>query len=245
MELTNDFRVSVPVDEAWAVLTDLARVGPCLPGAEVQEMVGEEAHGVVRVKVGPVSVQYKGVVSFRERDDVAHRAVMAAEGRDTRGQGTASALITAVASPDGDGTAVHVVTDLTITGKVAQFGRGVLADVSTKLLRQFVERLEEDVLRADPETEEPEEAQETEEADVAHEAGAGPAGDGAGAVDGPRAENATARPAPRYSEPEAIDLFDAAGPSIAKRVLPIAVVAIVVLILFGRRRRRRRRRRGD
>ena len=150
MELTNEFRVSVPVGDAWAVLTDVERIAPCLPGAQLQEVEGDEYRGIVKVKVGPITAQYKGKATFQSKDDDAHVAVLKAEGRDTRGQGNASALITATLTPDGDGTAVKVVTDLTITGKVAQFGRGVLVDVSGKLLTQFVECLENDLLSGEP-----------------------------------------------------------------------------------------------
>jgi carbon monoxide dehydrogenase subunit G len=130
MELTNDFRVGVPVEQAWAVLTDVELIAPCMPGAQLQEVEGDEYRGIVKVKVGPITAQYKGAARFAERDDAAHRAVLRAEGRDTRGQGNANATITATLTPDGDGTAVSVVTDLTVTGRVAQFGRGVMADVS-------------------------------------------------------------------------------------------------------------------
>ena len=146
MELTHEFTVRVPVDEAWAALTDLERIAPCMPGAELQEVAGDEYRGVVKVKVGPMTAQYKGVASFLERDEVNHRVVVRAEGRDTRGQGNASATVTATLEPANGGTRVRVHTDLTITGKVAQFGRGVLADVSSKLLGQFVQALEADVL---------------------------------------------------------------------------------------------------
>ncbi|HUP87605.1 MAG TPA: SRPBCC family protein [Acidimicrobiales bacterium] len=150
MELTNEFRVRVPVEDAWKVLTDVERIAPCLPGAQLQEIEGDEFRGVVKVKVGPITAQYKGKATFKSRDDVEHVAVLKAEGRDTRGQGNASALITATLTADGDGTAVKVETNLTITGKVAQFGRGVLVDVSGKLLTQFVECLEHDLLSGVP-----------------------------------------------------------------------------------------------
>ncbi|HEY2430756.1 MAG TPA: SRPBCC family protein, partial [Acidimicrobiales bacterium] len=146
MELTNQFRVGVPVDDAWAILTDVERIAPCLPGAQLQEVDGDQYRGIVKVKVGPITAQYQGTASFVEQDAAAHRAVLRAEGRDTRGQGNANATVTATLVADGGATAVTVVTDLTITGKVAQFGRGVLADVSGKLIGQFVENLERDVL---------------------------------------------------------------------------------------------------
>ncbi len=148
MELSNEFVVPVKVDEAWGLLTDVERIAPCMPGAELQEIDGEEYRGVVKVKVGPITAQYKGKATFVEKDDGAHKAVLRAEGRDTRGQGNANATITATLESEGDGTKVKVVTDLSITGRAAQFGRGVMADVSTKLLGQFVDCLEKNVLGA-------------------------------------------------------------------------------------------------
>ena len=146
MELTNEFEVDVPVDQAWAVLTDVERIAPCLPGAQLQEVDGDDFRGIVKVKVGPITAQYKGKATFVEKDDVAHVAVLSADGRDVRGQGNAKATITARLEEAGSGTKVSVHTDLTVTGKVAQFGRGVMADVSANLLDQFVANLETTVL---------------------------------------------------------------------------------------------------
>ncbi|MGH9004453.1 MAG: SRPBCC family protein, partial [Acidimicrobiia bacterium] len=143
MELSNEFTVEVPVKEAWVLLTDVERIAPCMPGAQLTEVEGDEYRGVVKVKVGPITSQYKGKATFVERDEEAFRAVLKAEGRETKGQGNASATITATLTPQGERTTrVSVVTDLTITGRAAQFGRGVLADVSGKLLGQFVSCLE-------------------------------------------------------------------------------------------------------
>ena len=147
MELINDFTVNAPIDTAYATLTDVERIAPCLPGAQLTEIEGEAYRGLVKVKVGPITAQFKGQASFVERDAEKHRAVLKAEGRDTGGKGNASALITAqLEEIQPDTTKVTVTTDLTITGKVAQFGRGALADVSEKLLRQFVTNLETTVL---------------------------------------------------------------------------------------------------
>ena len=145
MELNNEFRVGVTVPEAWNVLTDLERIAPMLPGAQLEEVEGDEYRGVVKVKVGPITAQYKGVATFLERDEKSGRVVVKASGRDTRGQGNANAVITATMVPDEGGTRVSVVTDLTVSGKVAQFGRGALADVSSKLIGQFVDTLEADL----------------------------------------------------------------------------------------------------
>src|ERR1051325_10989653 len=108
MELRNEFRVPVAVDDAWSLLTDVERIAPCMPGAELQEVAGDEYRGVVKVKVGPITAQYKGAASFVDLDTASHRAVLRAEGRDTRGQGNANATITATLTGDGDGTAVEV-----------------------------------------------------------------------------------------------------------------------------------------
>jgi len=123
------------------VLTDIPLIAPCLPGAELKSSEGDEHKGVVKIKVGPITAQYAGVARFVERDESAGRAVLSAEGRDTRGAGNARATITATLTPDGDGTQVSVETDLDITGRVAQFGRGVLGDVSAKLMTEFADCL--------------------------------------------------------------------------------------------------------
>src|SRR4051794_27347222 len=142
MEIQDSFRVDLPVDEAWRLLLDVERIAPCLPGAQLQEIEGDEYRGVVKVKVGPITAQYKGSARFESIDEAAHSAVLVGTGRDTRGQGNASATVNLALASDGTGTRVDISTDLAITGKVAQFGRGVMADVSSKLLGQFVENLE-------------------------------------------------------------------------------------------------------
>ncbi len=129
MRIEDQFRVNVPVEEAWRLLLDIERIAPCMPGAALQEVEGDEYRGVVKVKVGPITAQYKGAARFAEVDEDAHRAVISASGRDTRGQGNASATVTAMLEPVDGGTQVHIDTDLSITGKVAQFGRGVIGDV--------------------------------------------------------------------------------------------------------------------
>jgi len=148
MELVHEFTVAVPVEQAWDVLTDVQRIAPCLPGAELTGVDGGTYHGQVKIKVGPITAQYKGTASFAEKDEAARRVVLKASGRDTRGQGTASATVTATMVADGGSTTVSIVTDLSVSGRVAQFGRGVMGDVSAKLLEQFVHNLEADVLSA-------------------------------------------------------------------------------------------------
>lgn len=150
MELTNTFSVSQPVDRAWAVITDLERVAPCLPGAALLGIDGDDHRGAVKIKVGPVTAQYEGVARFAERDDPAHHAVLRAEGRDVRGQGNAAATIDLKLTEQGSGTQVTIDTDLELAGRVAQFGRGVIADVSGKLIGQFATRLEEEMAVSGP-----------------------------------------------------------------------------------------------
>jgi carbon monoxide dehydrogenase subunit G len=249
MEIENSFRVDVPVDEAWRVLLDLERIAPCMPGAQLQEVEGDEYRGIVKVKVGPITAQYKGSAKLESVDEATHTAVLAATGRDTRGQGNASASIKLVLLAEGDGTRVDVETDLSITGKVAQFGRGVIGDVSNKLLAQFVENLERDVLSADvvdltagePATlaeavagageAEDEEADELVAEAVA--AGAEPAAE-------PSGNGAAVR---RIDSPEAVpvDLLEVSGSSLGRRLAPLAGTVVIVLVIRWLLRRSRSR----
>lgn len=148
MDLSNTFTVNLPVEDTWKVLTDLERVAPCLPGAALLGVEGDAYRGAVKIKVGPVSAQYQGIARFVEKDDQAYRAVIRAEGKDVGGQGNAAATVTATLTQQGEGTKVDVRTDLALSGRVAQFGRGVIADVSNKLLGQFVRRLEDEFAAA-------------------------------------------------------------------------------------------------
>ncbi|RAO01633.1 Translation initiation factor IF-2 [Micromonospora saelicesensis] len=142
MKITNEFAVTVPIERAWAVLTDLEGLAPCLPGAQLTDVDGDVYQGRVRVKVGPVVSEFAGTARFVEKDDAAYRGVIDAKGRDARSAGTASALVTAHLRPDGDRTLVSVDTDLKISGRLAQFGSGMIKEVSGKLLAQFVANLE-------------------------------------------------------------------------------------------------------
>jgi carbon monoxide dehydrogenase subunit G len=224
VELTNEFSVRVPVDEAWTVLTDLERIAPCMPGLELQEVDGDEYRGVVKVKVGPVVARYRGAASFQELDEAQHRAVVRAEGRETRGQGNAAATVTATLRPEGGGTRVSVHTDLTVTGKVAQFGRGVLVDVSRKLLGQFVASLEADVLSGAPATEAA-----THEAEPATSVeNPTPASGGAASEEADEPKTKAPRRL-RTREAEPVDLIATAGSSVVKRLAPIVLVLAVAL----------------
>lgn len=240
MELINEFDVSVPVDTAWNVLTDVERIAPCLPGAQLQEIEGDEYRGVVKVKVGPIQAQYKGKATFVERDDTAHRAVLEATGRDTRGQGNASAMITAQLEPSATGTHVTVTTDLTVTGKVAQFGRGVMADVSAKLLSQFVDNLEQTVLSDAAPTPAPVAEPAAAAATTLAPAPSEPAASEPTAPEPAAAEPASGVRRIDQPEPEAIDLLEHAGSPVLKRVVPALGVAVAALIVWRLVRRRRR-----
>ena len=150
MELNNEFRVAVPAAKTWEVLTDVERVAPCLPGATLLSVDGDEFTGAVKVKVGPITVSYKGEAAFVEKDAAAQRVVLKANGKETRGNGNAAAVVTAQLKDEGDSTSVVITIDLTISGKAAQFGRGVLADVAGNLIAQFAKALEADMLGGAP-----------------------------------------------------------------------------------------------
>lgn len=246
MELTNEFTVNVPIDEAWKVLTDVTRIAPAMPGARLDAVEGDEYRGVVKVKVGPVTAEYKGKATFLERDDEAHRAVLRAEGRETRGQGNATATITAMLAEVPDGTRVSVVTDLSITGRVAQFGRGVLADVSNKLLGQFVTSLETTVLGPGTGTGSAGGA-----SGSGGEAAEGHTGDhGADPVVGVTEVGNGAGPGATHQvgvapgvvgkdrEVVPVDLGRVVGPVILKRAAGPILALLVVLFVWRRRRRR-------
>src|SRR4051812_5482460 len=135
----------MPIDQAWAILLDVQRVAPCLPGASVEEGEDGEFKGTMTVKIGPITARYAGTVKIQEADEAARRAVMRAQAKDARGQGTAAATITSSMEEAADGTRVKVVTDMRITGPAAQFGRGVMQDVSAKLMGQFADCLAEEM----------------------------------------------------------------------------------------------------
>ena len=203
MDLNHEFIVNVPVKDAWVILTDLERIAPCLPGAQLTEVEGETYRGQVKVKVGPIVAQFKGQASFVSRDDLAHTASLKGEGRDTTGKGTASAIITAhLTAMTPTSTKCTVVTELTISGKVAQFGRGALADVSDKLLAQFSENLNQLIASA-------------------------PAATAATAV------TAAANPEIRKiesAEVAPLDLLGTAGAPILKRAIPVVVALVAIVI---------------
>lgn len=146
MKLENEFTVNTSIDEAWKAMNDLERVTPCLPGAQLTAEVGDEYEGTMTVKMGPVTAKYNGTVKIEEADESAHRAVIQANGKDARGQGTASATITSTLHDEGNNTVrVHVETDMQLTGRVAQFGRGMHKDVAEKIMGRFADCLEQEL----------------------------------------------------------------------------------------------------
>jgi len=215
MDLHHEFTVPVAAKQAWQILCDLERLAPCLPGAQLTEVEGEIYRGQVKVKVGPILAQFKGQASFVSRDDDNFRASLKAEGRDTGGKGNASATITAALEPiDASSAKCTVDTQLNISGKVAQFGRGALADVSDKLLLQFVDNL--NALIASLPTAAPTE--------------------GAASPAQPPPPSGV-RKIEQTQEVAPLDLLDTAGSTIAKRVVPAVLVvfaAVVAVVLLFR-----------
>lgn len=252
-KLLNEFTVNRPIAEAWAVLTDVERIAPCMPGAELKEIEGDIYRGVVKVKLGAIATAFKGQAKFVERDDANHRVVLQGEGRDTSGKGNADAHVVATlheVSPSA--TKVAIETELKITGKVAQFGRGIMGDVSKKLIAQFATNLntmlDEGQQGGAASNGAPPAADET------GPGATGPVADGAtvdapaGAGAAPAAASTGAAVAARAAKPhvrkiegpasEPIELSGLAGGAILKRMLPL-VGGLVLLLLVVRRLRRR------
>jgi hypothetical protein len=261
MDLSHEFDVPLSIDEAWAVLTDLERVAPCMPGAQLDEIEGDEYRGKVRVKVGPVTVEYKGAASFLERVPETHTAVLRAAGRETKGQGNAAATVTATLESAGDAlTHVKVVTALDISGRVAQFGRGALADVSSKILGQFVENLERDLAagsgvaasNAPAKSTEAEVASNGEEptairrraapksaAKSAEEEHAEVVGESPASQSAPHEQDSTSEGEGgirkiNSAPAEPVKLASLVSPRLVKRLVPEFVLAVVAVVLFRR-----------
>jgi carbon monoxide dehydrogenase subunit G len=240
MKLENDFTVDTSIDEAWKALNDLERVTPCLPGAQLTAEVGDEYEGTMTVKMGPVTQKYNGTVKIEDADESAHRAVIRADGKDARGQGTASATITSTLTEEDGGTKVHVETDMHLTGRAAQFGRGVQQEVATKLINQFAECLEKEIMgentREEPEQPaEPEQPRDTEAAEEAVSANGSGAEDATGEEEKPKR-----RVIQQDHDVEPLDLGEASRDAVIKRVVPLAAGVGVIVVVFWLLRRRRR-----
>ncbi|MGB3858418.1 MAG: SRPBCC family protein [Ornithinimicrobium sp.] len=228
MELVHSFTVPAAPDRTWALLTDLHQVGSCFPGATVTEAGDDDFSGTVKVKLGPIAMVYSGSGQFVSRDDADHRAVIEARGKDKRGNGTAGASVKLALTPDGSGTRVDVSTDLAITGKPAQFGRGVMQDVSDKLLGQFVQCIEGHLGETEaPPVDLAPEVSTDEEDEMATGAGDAPTPEAPPPV--------RLRAVPDQTE-DAIDLGSAVGPALVGRYgLPLAAVGgLLVGYLLGR-----------
>lgn len=249
-KLVNEFTVNRPIDEAWPVITDVERIAPCLPGAQLKEIEGDVYRGVVKIKLGSVTPQFSGEARYLERDNEAHRAVLKADGRDTGGRGNASAMITAEAeSLSPTSTRVVVSTDLHITGKVAQFGRGIIGDVSKKLMAQFANNLnsmlDDDQLpdRADDAPDAgPAAVKPAAPRDEVHPADEPPAAADPPADATPTSPRAAAGPTAasvrKVDSPasEPVDLAGLAGPAVLKRLAPVLLAALAALFVIRRRR---------
>lgn len=257
MEIHNEFTVGAPIDQAWNTMLDLEKIAPCLPGAAIQDESGGEYTGTIKVKVGPITASYKGTVRFEEVDEANHRAVLQATGRDARGQGTASATIISTLREEGGDTRVNVETDLKLTGRAAQFGRGLAQDVATRMLDDFATCLEQEISGSGAEEtdaqpvsgngaaagtptdgEAPPAGGTVEGAVVA---GSSPSGAAAGApttsIQQPAIQDAP-RPSP-LEEPEAVDLGAASRGATLERLIPVLAGAGVLVVLIRLLRRKR------
>lgn len=261
MQLENKFTIDVPIEKAWEAFNTPDMIAPCFPGATLTEYEDDSFTGTVKVKLGPISLTYKGKGTYVQRDDEAHRVVIDASGRDSRGNGTAEATVTGSMVADGPNrTAVTMATDMKITGKPAQFGRGVISDVAEKIIGQFASCVSDRL--APQQTSAPESGNgsgDSSESASSGETSEGPAG-GSSNGSGAAAATATAsgpalsatpassgvttpRPAtgPMRSEIDAIDLLDSAGAPVLKRLAPVLGVVAVLTLLFVVLKRRRAR----
>jgi len=243
IELDNSFTVPVPPEQAWDVLLDVERIAPCMPGASVTSVEGDEIEGQVKVKLGPLSLTYKGTAKFTDKDQASHTISIEATGKETRGSGTASATVQANLTPgDSAGqTLVSIHTSLNVTGKPAQFGRSLLPEVSGKLIQQFATNLEA-MINADSAA-----GQGTAAPEAAADAGndqAGANGDEAGGVQelagSAPTSAAAARPAaPAVKQEESLNAFKFVVVPILKRLIPVAAAGAAIAVIFSRLRRKK------
>jgi uncharacterized protein len=236
IELDNSFTVPVPPEQAWDVLLDVERIAPCMPGASVTSVEGDEIAGQVKVKLGPLSLSYKGTAKFTEKDPSSHTIAIEATGKETRGAGTASATVHASLKPDdAEGqTTVSIHTSLNVTGRPAQFGRSLLPEVSGKLIDQFAANLAAliDSTRSPAEAE----AAPAQDASAATGDAASPT-TAAGTAATTQVTAAPAQPVAQLQQEDSLNLIKLVGGPVLKRVVPIAAAA-ALLAIFGRRIRR-------
>jgi carbon monoxide dehydrogenase subunit G len=242
VQLEHTFTVPADVETVWQAVLDPERVAPCMPGATLTEVEGQSFSGTVKVKMGPISLLYKGSGEFLETDEAARRVVIKASGKDSRGNGTAAATVTVTLRPDGESTTGEVHTDLSVTGKPAQFGRGMISEVSGKILDSFATSL---ASKLAPESGEPVPEPEPPKLSVVESSDESTASNGKSADEPNRNPPGNAKPAgPKLApvappEPEPIDLLSVAGPSVMKRAAPLLVLLFVVLVVVALRRRSR------
>ncbi|WP_241385518.1 SRPBCC family protein [Rhodococcus sp. CH91] len=228
MKLENTFCIAVPVDEAWRVLLDIGRVAPCVPGAAITSRDGDQYSGSIKVKVGPIALKYAGIIETRSKDETAKAVVFEGRGREARGNGTASAVITCRLSGSDGHTDVFVETELEITGKTAQFGRGALAEVANKLIGQFAANLAEQILVSAG----------TSNVDASENAGPR-LSDGADPTDVVASQGSSTHIADRTAPAPPIELFGIGGRRgrITRVLIPAAAVVLAVPLLIRRRHR--------
>jgi uncharacterized protein len=239
MQLENTFTIAAPLEKAWEALNTPQTVAPCFPGATLTEYEGDTFSGTVKVKLGPISLLYKGKGEYKERDDANHRVVIEASGRDSRGNGTAGATVTGTMVASGPSTtSVTMVTDMTITGRPAQFGRGVISDVADKIIGQFASCVADKLTGGD--------APGAATASSAAASAPTPASNGSAVESAAPTAAVTTLPAPKApmapisSDVDAIDLFDSAGAPVLKRLVPAvgALAALLLVFLLARGRKK-------
>jgi carbon monoxide dehydrogenase subunit G len=216
VRLDHEFTVPATIDDVWKAVVDPERVAPCMPGATLTKVEGDEFTGTVKVKLGPISLLYKGSGEFLEKDEAARKVVIKASGKDARGSGTAAATVTLTLVEDGGSTHGKVATDLAITGKPAQFGRGLISEVGGKILDSFAACLAETLG-----------APEQPAAAPKLEALTGAATEAVSEPARPKLESV------KPAEAEPIDLFDFAGASVFKRLAPVIAGAVGVLVVVA------------
>ncbi|HEX6402808.1 MAG TPA: SRPBCC family protein [Pseudonocardiaceae bacterium] len=248
MKLKHEFTVAAPIDTVWQALLDPERVAPCFPGATITSASGDEFAGIVKVRLGPVSLQYRGKGRFTGTDEAAHRTVIEASGTASGGQGTAAAKVHASLAENGEATTVSVTTDLTVTGKPAQFGRGLIEDVGKKIIGQFADCLSKSLAPADQPAPAPASPP------LAAPSPPAPAPPSPAPSSTPPSSPQPSSPQPSSTQPapprlvpppvaDEIDLLDAAGGAVAKRAIPaVAALLVLTVVLRWLRRRRKARR---
>jgi carbon monoxide dehydrogenase subunit G len=253
MELDHDFTVPVPADQAWPVLLDVQRIAPCMPGATLDSVDGDDFTGRLKVKLGAMTITYKGAARIASRDEQTHTVTIEGSGKESRGSGTASATVEARLHDEGEQTRVTVHTKVNVTGRPAQFGRNILSEVGGKLISRFADNLAAELARVDSGTETADDDSPAgSPADVSAPADAGAATEaGSDAATRAAAEEArrpTGSPAGAASDSpaarpsaEPVDLLEFAGPSIAKRAVPL-LGGLALLWTLRRLFRRSRRR---